>query len=151
MELDRDIVRMEKELAGLYQQRWSLLEREMQSAKARVESLLGTSSAASAGRGAASSGAAYPVVAKTEKKSKRAAKSRVKAKAGKKRTRMSTSEVERRLIDTVRNAGSSGISLIGISEAAGLNYQTAAKKLKEMSNTFVKKGELKEARYFLKA
>lgn len=145
MELDRDIVRIEKELAGLYKQRWGLLEREILSSKARAESLLG-SPAISAGRGAASLSAAAVVV-----KGPRKAGVKAKTKRGKKRLRMSTEEVERRLIDTVKSAGSGGISLIGISAAAGLNYQTAAKKLKEMSDRFVKKGALKEARYFLKA
>lgn len=142
MELDRDISRLEKELSNLYRKRMSLLESEIQSSKARVESLAGAVPSPATARSAAGASVA-PVVPKVEKP-------RRKPKKAAKRTRMSTAEVERRLIETVKAAGSEGISLIGISQEAGLNYQTTAKKLKEMSDQFVKKGELKEARYTLK-
>lgn len=144
--LDREIARLEKDLAKLYQKRMGVLEAELQSAKARAGSLLGGTVAVTS-RSAASTSA--PVVKKEEKALP--AKGKGKGKGARKRRRMSTEEVERRLIETVRAAGSAGLSLKGISEGAGLKYQTTAKKLKDMAAQFVKKGELKEARYTLKA
>lgn len=144
MELDQEITGLEKQLANMYKERMSLLESEMQSLRAKAESLSGASPRSTAR--SAAPGVAAPVVARTGRKERKQI-----SKPGKKRSRMSTEEVERRLIETVKAAGSEGISLKGISEAAGVNYQTAAKKLKEMPDRFIKTGELKEGRFFLKS
>jgi len=71
-------------------------------------------------------------------------------KKGKKRRRMSSEDVRTRLMDTIRAAGSEGLSLKEVSDNSGVNYQTAAKVLKESPDQFSKEGELKQARWTLR-
>jgi len=155
VELDRDIMRLEKQLSNMYQRRVTLLESEMESSRERFESLT-SGSPGPAPRSATDSGSPKVTTKKTPKAKKKAAgrKTTKKAsgkKAGKTRKRMSSEDVEKRLVETVKAGGSDGLSLKAISDAAGVNYQTTAKKLREMQDQFEKRGALKEARYFLKS
>lgn len=137
--LDREITGLESKLAELHQRRVAILEQELKKSQQRAADL-----GVSVPRKAAattSSVAASPVKTKATKLS-RAPKKR--------RRRMASSEVRDRLIAAVKEAGPNGVSLKGASDKSGVNYQTAAKVLKEMSDVFGKKGELKEARYFIK-
>ena len=88
-----------------------------------------------------------PAPAPLKKKAARKAKP---ATTTKKRTRTPTAEVEKRILEVLKEAGLFGISQIAISKKTGLGYQTVVKKLKELPQV-TKQGSGKEGRFLLKA
>lgn len=95
----------------------------------------------------AASAAQAPAAASQKKKGARKAKP---AATTKKRTRTPTAEVEKRILEVLKEAGLFGISQIEISKKSGLGYQTVVKKLKELPQV-TKQGAGKEGRFLLKA
>ncbi len=149
-QLDDQITSLEQQLAGLYEQKVNLLNQEIDASQQRADALSGGSSQPARRTAARDAPAKVATKAARKAASKKAAKPGQPAKAKKKRLRMSTEEVEKRLIDVVKAAGKEGLSLKVISDTSGIKYPTAAKKLKEMSSVFGKRGELKDSRYFIK-
>lgn len=169
IEIDRQISRMEKDLSALYQKRVALLEEDIRRCQAQI----------SAFGGANGPVAPAPAPAPKQAKAKKAAKA-VSAPAAKvsspevevapevpvaapakkapaprkakqkKRTRTPTAEVEKRILDALKDAGLFGLSQVEVSKKSNLGYQTVVKKLKEMPE-IVKKGSGREGRYYLKA
>ena len=58
--------------------------------------------------------------------------------------------VENLILDALKEAGLFGISQIEVLKKTGFGYHTVLQKLKRLPEV-VKKGSLKEGRYFLKA
>ena len=167
IDLDRQISRMEKDLSALYQKRVAILEEDIRRCQAQISAFGGANgpvAPAPAPKQAKAKKAAKAVSAPAAKVSspevevapevpvaapaKKAAAPR-KAKQ-KKRTRTPTAEVEKRILDALKDAGLFGLSQVEVSKKSNLGYQTVVKKLKEMPE-IVKKGSGREGRYYLKA
>ncbi len=143
-QLDKDIARVENELTALYKRRVSLLEADLKLALQQASAhSAGSISAPANRRGPKTAPTTTPAPVKPKAAKKRSGK----------RTRMSSEEVESRTIETVKTAGSEGLSQKEISDLSGVHYQTTAKKLKELleQGTVGKQGKLKNTRYFFKA
>jgi len=134
--IDREIHGLESKLAELHKRRVTILQEELRKSQSRAAEL--------------SSGAISVAATTTTTRTPRAKAAKPGRPGRKRRKRMGSDEVRSRLIEAVKTAGPEGISLKDASDKSGVNYQTAAKVLKEMSDVFGKKGELKEARYFFK-
>ena len=173
-DIGQQIAQLEKELSKLYSKRVEALEAELKQAQSRIGSFDG-SPAPVAKAAVAKAPAAQPVKRKAKQARKRQqtapapakavepvaepikeapaaapAKKARKPRQPKKRTRTPTAVVEKKILDALKEAGSSGLSQIEVSKNTGLGYQTVVKKLKELPGV-TKEGSLKEGRFFLKA
>ena len=99
-------------------------------------SLAGPNWSQDAGSGKPAKGASKPKAAKAPKTKG-------------KRSRMSSEEVTKRILDAIEAAGAVGASQIAISKDAGLNYQTVVKRLKAGLKGVKKTGQGRDARFFL--
>lgn len=141
-QLNREIARLENQLAALHQRRVDILESQLREAQMQAGQLAaGASAKPKTRRG-------RPPASKSASKAtkKKAAK---KKRSGGRRKRMSSEAVTNAIVETVTAAGSAGISCKDISDKSGVNYQTVAKKLKDLKN-IKKTGKLKKARYTIK-
>lgn len=148
-----DLEEINSAMLDLAQRRVEILREQLQVAEDFLDSL-GGASVPSIPVGARRRGP-KPGAAKASPAAKPAAVVSVPSSGGgarktKKRRRMSSEDVRTRLIDTIRAAGPEGISLKEVSDNSGVNYQTAAKVLKESPELFSKDGELKQARWTLR-
>ncbi len=146
--LDKEIARVEGELAGLHQRRVALLQADLQAAQQQATAHSAGKSVAPSNRGGRKPASASPAPVKAKSTTKKKTKTKSKGT----RKRMSSQEVESRTLNTVKAAGATGLSQKEISDKSGVNYQTTAKKLKELleEGKIGKRGKLKNTRYFLK-
>jgi TolA-binding protein len=153
-QIEKQIAVLEKQLSGLHSQRLAALEQQVRDAQNRIQALTGGARRAVAPVEVPSARAIAPVEPAAPRIATRGtrgrpAKTGPKAGAKKKRTRMPSDLVNEKIINTVKEGGSEGLSQKEISVRSGVNYQTTAKKLRELAG-IVKKGSGKEARYSFK-
>lgn len=157
--IEKQIVALEKQLSALHSQRLTVLEQQVREAQSRILALSGsvrrvaTAVESPAARAATAPQPAAPRVAAKPARGRAAkAGAKVAAKAGakKKRTRMPSELVNEKIMSAIKDGSPDGLSQKEISVRSGVNYQTTAKKLRELSG-IVKKGSGKEARYTVKA
>jgi len=147
-QIEKQIDLLEKQLGNLHSQRLSVLESQVREAQSRIQALTGGARRTVIAE--APSARAIAPQPKAPKVATPGLRGRpAKAGAKKKRTRMPTDLVNDKIISTVKEGGSEGLSQKDISVRSGVNYQTTAKKLRELSG-IVKKGSGKEARYHFK-
>ncbi|MEQ1843230.1 MAG: hypothetical protein ABL994_22735 [Verrucomicrobiales bacterium] len=143
-----DITQIEKQIAQLERQLKTALEQQVREAQSRLQALSGGGRRSSVAE--APSTRAIAVEGKAPKVATRALRGRPPGSTvKKKRTRMASDLVNEKIISTVKGGPSEGLSQKDISVRSGVNYQTTAKKLRELSG-IVKKGSGKESRYFFK-
>jgi len=155
--IDQEIAQMERRLSILHSQRLNVLEQQVRETQDRIKALGGSAKAAPAEAPAARAFAPKkelaPVAPAPVRRGRRpGSKNAPKpAKSGgkRKRTRTPSDVVNQKILTTVKEGGEEGLSQMDISVRSGLNYQTTAKKLRELQE-IVKKGSGKSARYFLK-
>ena len=147
-QIERQIALLEKQLGNLHSQRLSVLEQQVREAQSRIQALSGgvrrTVIAEAPSARAIAAEPQAPRVATTALRGRPS-----KSGGKKKRTRMPSDLVNEKVINTVKEAGPEGLSQKDISVRSGVNYQTTAKKLRELAG-IVKKGSGKEARYHYK-
>jgi hypothetical protein len=151
--IEKQITALEKQLSALHSQRLAVLEQQVREAQSRIQALTGTTRRISSPAESPSARAATPAQPTTARVAPRVARAKaakaVKAGAKKKRTRMPSDLVNDKIMNTIKEANSEGLSQKEISVRSGVNYQTTAKKLRELPG-IVKKGSGKEARYTFK-
>ena len=140
-QLDREIAGLENDLAKKHQRRIEILEAQLKEAQERAGIIAPSAPAPRRGRPAKTASTSAPAPSKKKAGKKKGAK--------KKRTRMASEDVDAAIREALQSAGSEGLSLIDVSTKSGVNYQTAAKKLKELPG-IKKTGKLKQARYTIK-
>lgn len=147
-QLSREISRLENQLAALHQRRVEILEAQLREAQMQAGQITAATTAVRRGRPPASaSTAAAPAASADAAPKKKAAKK--KTRRGGSRKRMSSAAVTTSILDVLGPAGAAGLSCKEISDTSGVNYQTVAKKLKEMPGV-KKTGKLKKSRYSIK-
>ncbi|RFC48734.1 MAG: hypothetical protein DVB23_000427 [Verrucomicrobia bacterium] len=148
--IEKQITALEKQLSALHSQRLAVLEQQVREAQSRIQALTGTTRRISSPAESPSARAATPTQPTTARVAPRVARVKsVKVGAKKKRTRMPSDLVNDKIMNTIKEANSEGLSQKEISVRSGVNYQTTAKKLRELPG-IVKKGSGKEARYTFK-
>jgi TolA-binding protein len=152
--LDQEIAQLERRLSILHSQRLTVLEQQVRDAQERIKALGGSAKAAPAEAPAArafSPKKESVKVAPVPARRGRPPGPKTAAKTGgkRKRTRTPSDVVNQKILSTVKEGGEEGLSQKDISTRSGLNYQTTAKKLRELKE-IVKKGAGKNARYFLR-
>lgn len=149
-QIEKQIAVLEKQLSGLHSQRLAVLEQQVREAQSRIQALTGgTRRATVVEAPSARSIAAEPSAPAVAPRVTRGRPAKAKVGGKKKRTRMPSDVVNEKIMNTIKEAGSEGLSQKEISVRSGVNYQTTAKKLRELPG-IVKKGSGKEARYTLK-
>ncbi len=149
-QIEKQIAVLEKQLSGLHAQRLAVLEQQVREAQSRIQALSGSARRASVVE-VPSARAIAPVEPAAPRVAPRVLRGRPpKAGAKKKRTRMPSDLVNDKIMNTIKEANGEGLSQKEISIRSGVNYQTTAKKLRELPG-IVKKGSGKEARYTFKA
>ena len=154
-QVEKQIAVLEKQLSGLHSQRLAALEQQVREAQSRIQALTGGTARRIAAPAveipsARAIAPAAPVTPAAPRVAARPTRGRPpKAGVKKKRTRMPSDLVNDKILTTVKDGGTEGLSQKDISVRSGVNYQTTAKKLRELAG-IVKKGSGKEARYHFK-